>query len=223
MVCRLCGQRRARRACPALGHEICAVCCGTKRQVEIRCPSDCAYLATAREHPAATAVRQQQRDLELAMQVVRDFNQRQSQVFFLVTTFIVQYRPADLHSLGGQSLIDEDVAEAAAALAATFETATRGVIYEHHAASAAGARLAAALKPVLIEAGQHDGTPFQRDAAVVLRRLEEAARRGDGVNRDNPRALVELLSRIIRQTADTPDQPNGDKSQNEEPSRLIVP
>jgi hypothetical protein len=222
MVCRLCGQRRARRACPALGHEICAVCCGTKRQVEIQCPSDCAYLATAREHPAATVVRQQQRDLDLAMQVVRDFNERQSQLFFLVTTFIVQYRPPDLHSLGGPSLIDEDVAEAAAALAATFETALRGVIYEHHAASAAGARLAAALKPVLTEAGQHDGTPFQRDAAVVLRRLEEAARRRD-VNRDNPRALVELLGRIIRQTAETPRQPPADKSQNEEPSRLIVP
>ena len=223
MVCRLCGQRRARRACPALAHEICAVCCGTKRQVEIQCPSDCAYLATARDHPAATVIRQQQRDVELAMQVVRDFNERQSQIFFLVTTFVVQYRPPDLHSLGGQSLMDEDVAEAAAALAATFETATRGVIYEHHAASAAGARLAAALKPVLTEAGQHDGTPFQHDAAVVLRRLEEAARRGHGLNRDNPRAWVELLGRIIRQTSETPRQPLGDKSQNDEPSRLIVP
>src|SRR6185436_12385392 len=130
MVCPLCGQRRARRACPALGHDICAVCCGTKRLVEIRCPSDCAYLVTAREHPPAVLVRQQQRDIELAMEVIRDFNERQSQIFFLVTTFIVRYQPPELHSLA-----DIDVAEAAAALAATFETATRGVIYEHQAAS----------------------------------------------------------------------------------------
>jgi len=220
VICRLCGQRRARRACPALGHDICAVCCGTKRMVEIRCPADCAYLAVAREHPPAAAVRQQQRDIELAMQVIRDFNERQSQIFFLVTTFIVGYQPPELHSLA-----DTDVAEATAALAATFETAARGVIYEHQAASGAGSRLAAALKPVLAEAGQHGGTPFQRDAAVVLRRLEEAARRGDGTDRDNPRALLEMLGRVIRKSDETSRQPDAEKGKEREapPTRLIVP
>ncbi len=213
VVCRLCGQRRARRACPALGYEICAVCCGTKRLVEIHCPSDCRYLATAREHPPAALVRQQQHDLELAVQVIRDLNERQSQIFFLVTTFIVKYQPPELHSL-----TDLDLAEAAAALAATFETATRGVIYEHHAASGAGERLAAALKTVLAEAGQHGGTPFQRDTAVVLRRLEDAARRGDAANRENPRALLEVLGRVVRKTVESPT-PDEDVS----PSRLIVP
>ena len=101
-----------------------------------------------------TAVRQQRRDLDTAMHLVRDFNQRQSQIFFLAATFIVQYQPPELHSL-----VDEDVAEAAAALAATFETSARGVIYEHPAATAAGGRLAAALKPLLTEAGQGGGTP----------------------------------------------------------------
>jgi hypothetical protein len=213
MVCPLCGQRRARRACPALGHEICAVCCGTKRLVEIHCPSDCPYLATAREHPAAAVVRQQQHDLELAVHMIRDFNERQSQIFFLVATFIVKYQPPELHAL-----TDLDLADAAAALAATFETATRGVIYEHHAASGAGARLAVALKPVLAEAGQHGGTPFQRDTAVVLRRLEEAARHGDGTSPDNPRAVLDLLGRVVQKTVQTPP-PEEEVS----PSRLIVP
>ena len=211
MVCPLCGQRRARRACPALRHEICAVCCGTKRLVEIHCPSDCAYLATAREHPSAIVVRRHQHDLELAMQVVRDFNERQSQIFLLATTFVVRYKPPELHAL-----VDDDLAEAAGALAATFETATRGVIYEHRAASAAGARLAAALTPVLAEAGQQGGTSFERDAAVVLRRLEEAARRRSGLDQNNPRALLELLGRVIRRTDEAPKE-------DAEPSRLIVP
>jgi hypothetical protein len=213
MVCRLCGQRRARRACPAFDHDICAVCCGTKRLGEIRCPPDCAYLATAREHPPAVLVRQQQHDLELAVRLIRDFNERQSQIFFLVTAFIVKYQPPELYSL-----TDLDVAEAAAALAATFETATRGVIYEHHAASGAGVRLAAALKTVLAEAGQHGGTPFQRDAAVVLRRLEEAARQGDTDSRDNARAVLDLLGRVVRKTVESP-APEEEVS----PSRLIVP
>ena len=38
MLCSLCGQRRAKRACPALGQQIWPVCCATKRLVEIRCP-----------------------------------------------------------------------------------------------------------------------------------------------------------------------------------------
>jgi hypothetical protein len=189
------------------------VCCGTKRLVEIRCPPDCPYLATAREHPPAVLVRQQQHDLELAVQIVRDFNERQSQIFFLVTTFVVRYQPPELYSL-----TDLDLAEAAAALAATFETATRGVIYEHHAASGAGVRLAAALKTVLAEAGQHGGTPFQRDTAIVLRRLEEAARRKDGASQNNPRALLDLLGRVVRKTVEGP-APEEDVS----PSRLIVP
>jgi len=112
---------------------------------------------------------------------------------------------------------DDDVAEAAAALAATFETAVRGVIYEHRATSGPAARLAAALAPVLAQAGQQGGTPFQRDAAVVLRRLEDAARQGHGLNRENPRALVELLGRVIRKADETAP------TSVEEPARLIVP
>ena len=75
MLCPLCGQRKARRACPALGKQICAVCCGTKRLVQIQCPLDWAYLATAREHPAAATIRQQQRDLALLVQFIRDLSE----------------------------------------------------------------------------------------------------------------------------------------------------
>jgi hypothetical protein len=213
VICRLCGQRRARRACPALGYDICAVCCGTKRLVEISCPPDCGYLATAREHPPAAAVRQQQEDLEVAVQLVRDLNERQSQIFFLVATFVVRYQPGELHSL-----VDTDLAEGAGAIAATFETAARGVIYEHHAATASGAHLAAALKPVLAEAGKHGGTAFERDAAVVLRRLEEFARHRQG--RDaNPRSLVDRLGRVIRTTGEGAQT----RPEDEARPRLIVP
>src|SRR5262249_56811226 len=109
---------------------ICAVCCGTKRLVQIACPSDCAWLASAREHPAAVVVRQQQRDVGRFVQLMRDFSERQSQIFLLISTFLVRYEAPEL-----QPLIDADVAEAMGALAATFETASRGGIYEHRPAS----------------------------------------------------------------------------------------
>lgn len=167
MTCPLCGRRKARRPCPALGHEICAVCCGTKRLTEIRCPADCGYLAAAREHPAAVTVRQHQSDVAAVVRSVRDLNDAQSQLFLLVATFIAGYTPAEL-----QPLTDTDVSEAAQALAATFETASRGVIYEHRPPAAAASRLWAALRTALDEAGRDRGTAFGRDAAVVLRRVE---------------------------------------------------
>ena len=94
---------------------------------------------------------------------MRDLSERQSQLFFLVTSFLVGYQPPEL-----QPLIDNDIAEAAAALAATLETSVRGVIYEHRPASLPAERLMNAIKPVLAEAGKSGGTPFDRDAARTL-------------------------------------------------------
>ena len=153
MLCPLCGARRARRGCAALDQRICAVCCGTKRLVQIRCPSDCAWLVSAREHPPAASLRQQQRDVGLLVQFMRDFSERQSQLFFLITTFLVRYQAPEL-----LTLLDDDVAEAMSALAATFDTASRGLIYDHRPASVLAERLTTALKPVLAEAGEGEET-----------------------------------------------------------------
>ena len=224
MSCPLCQQRRARRACPALGHQICPVCCGTKRQVEIQCPSDCAYLATAREHPAATVLRQRQRDLGFVVPLLRDFNERQSQVFLLVATFLVQYSPPDFHRL-----IDDDVAQAAGALAATYETATSGLIYDHRPSSLPAERLMNALRPTLAEAGKSGGTPFERDTAVVLRRVEQAVREAGSSDPENRRAFIEMLARVVRKPEEgafsgpAGGPASGSEAPNQEPPRLIVP
>ncbi len=215
MVCPLCGSRRARRGCPALGQQICAVCCGTKRLVQIQCPNDCSWLVSAREHPPATAVRQQQRDVGVLMQAMRDFNQRQSQLFLLVTSFIVRYEPPEL-----QPLVDDDVSEGMAALASTFETASRGVIYEHRPASLPAERFIAGLKPLLAEAGRGGaGSPFERDAAVVLRGIAAAAREVRAHDPQNRRTFLELLGRVLSKMPDTeagaPSPPDA--------TRLIVP
>jgi len=203
VVCPLCGTRKARRGCPAIGQQICAICCGTKRLVQIQCPPDCAWLASAREHPPAITVRQQQRDIALLVNFMRDFSERQSQLFFLINTFIAGYQPAEL-----QALIDDDVTEAMGALASTYETAVRGVIYDHRPASLPADRLSAALRPVLAEAGKNLGTAFERDAAVVLRRVAEAVRdvraTSTGEHADSRRGYLELLSRVIRR----PEPPN---------------
>jgi len=172
------------------------------------------YLTSAREHPPAALVRQQQRDLGLLVQFMRDFNERQSQLFFLVNTLLVGYQPPEL-----QPLIDDDVAEAAAALAATLETSARGVIYEHRPASLPAERLMSALKPLLAEAGQNGGTAFERDAAVVLRRIEEAAREVRVSETGNRRAFLDLVGRVVRKTEAGSESAHAAP----EPTRLIVP
>lgn len=106
---------------------------------------------------------------------------------------------------GSWPLIDADIVEATGALAGTFETASRGVIYDHRPESVAAAGLLGALKPVLLEAGKGGGSAFERDAAFVLRRVADAARETSPENR---RAFVDLLARTIsRTTASGPQTP----------------
>jgi hypothetical protein len=218
VICPLCGVRKARRGCPALNQQICAVCCGTKRIVEIPCPTDCTWLASAREHPPAIAVRQQRQDLGLLVGFMRDFNRRQSQLFFLVNTFINEYRPSEL-----QTVVDEDVADAVDALASTYETASRGVIYEHRPASLPAERLLTALKPVVAEAGQGLGSSFDRDASVVLRRVRDAVRDARAANANNPRAFLELLRRVLRPVEQQGEKTADSAAPGPARSSLILP
>ncbi len=211
MNCPLCGKRKARRACPALRSDICSFCCGTKRLTEIQCPEDCPYLSAAREHPPAAFVRQQQRDIALLLQYMRDFSEGQSQLFLMAGAFLAGYQPPELHAL-----LDEDVAGAAAALAATYETAAQGVIYEHRPTSAVAGHLAAELKPLFEKARGNRGSIFERDAAVVLRRIGEAVGKIRGPAPEDRRPFLDLLSRMIRTR-----EPSA--KIESEPSRLIVP
>jgi hypothetical protein len=210
VICPLCRQRRGRRTCPALGEQICAVCCGTKRLVEIRCPPDCPYLVTAREHPPAAVVRRQRQDVGFLVEFMQDLNARQSQLFFLIATLIARYKSPEL-----ESIVDDDVAQAAGTLAATFETAARGVIYEHRTASLPAGRLVTALKAALAEAASGAGSPFERDAAIILRRIEQAARRMTELDALNSRAFIGLLERVV--------QPDEAPTESGREPRLIVP
>jgi hypothetical protein len=171
MTCPLCGQRKARRDCPALGKSICSVCCGTKRLVEIDCPDTCAYLSLARANPAAVVRRQYEADVALLLPSIRSLTERQHQLFFLFQSVIARHRPE-----GFARLTDADVAEAAASLAATLETAAKGVIYEHAAASVVAQRLASELKALLQQVRTEGATVYDREAAMTLRSIEQGAR-----------------------------------------------
>ena len=123
MLCVSCGRRKGKRACPALRGLICTTCCGTKRLKEIACPADCQYLASAQAHPPAAVLRQRERDLPLLASLLTGLNERQGDLLALFASHLRRARVGAIPPLH-----DEDVREAAGALASTLETAGRGIV-----------------------------------------------------------------------------------------------
>jgi hypothetical protein len=181
-VCPLCGVRRAKRACPGVTRDICTVCCGTKRLTEIACPSDCPYLSTARAHPAAVVQRQQERDMAFVLPRISDLSHTQYRLFLFVQAIVLQHARNGL-----PALLDTDVVEAAATVAATIETARSGIIYEHQAHSLPAQRLAAEIGPAVMDIARRAGaeaSKVERDAAVALRHIERLAREAAAASPD---------------------------------------
>ena len=193
MTCPACGQRKGRRECPGLRQTICTVCCGTKRLIEIQCPADCVYLASAREHPAAVVRRQQERDAALLMPTVQHLTERQYQLFFLFQNVIARHVPE-----GFARLIDADVVDAAGALAATYETASRGVIYEHPPQSIVAQRLIAEMKLMLSQLKEKGAKVYDHEIAVTLRAIERGAREIPKVAEDGDAAYLQLIARLLK-------------------------
>ncbi|MGD9905634.1 MAG: hypothetical protein AB7U83_19350 [Vicinamibacterales bacterium] len=133
----------------------------------------------------------------------------QLELFFLVHSFLQKPAP-----VGAPRLVDHEVADAATAVAATLETASRGVIFEHSATTPNGQRLAADLRTLLGEAGKGGGSRFEREAAVVLRAIARAAAEPVGKSLD-ARSYLDLVSRILREGS--PEAPADD------PSPIILP
>jgi hypothetical protein len=159
--------------------------------VEIKCPSDCSYLAAAREHPAAVVRRRQERDVAQLLPTISHLTERQYQLFFLFHAAIARHVPQ-----GFTRLVDADVADAAAAVAATLETAARGVIYEHTPTGPPARALAIELTTLLTQMREQGAKVFDREAAIVLRAIEKGAR-GSSPS-DAPTGYLDLVSRLLQ-------------------------
>jgi len=122
-TCPLCSERAGKRYCPAKDVQICAVCCGTKREIEIDCPSSCSYLKASREYEADKPII----DSELMAGVRKydnNFVQRYQHVLAVITGSVIEER---IHSAW---LVDLDVVEVYKALSATMKTLSSGIYYE---------------------------------------------------------------------------------------------
>lgn len=192
MVCSLCRERKARRACPALGQEICPVCCGTKRLVEIACPADCGWLSTSRAHPPARLQRQQDDDQRRLHLLLEGLDEGPYLVLTACLQTVAAYRASAVPAPR-----DPDLEDAATSLTATLETAARGVIYDHRPTSLVAARLVDAMRDALAHLQERGMSGVERDAVVALKRISRVV----SVTRDDPdvsaSAFFEFLGRVL--------------------------
>lgn len=195
MACPLCEKRPPKRACPALGREICATCCATKRIVEISCPDNCRYLESAQKHPAAVVKRQVDRDVTALLATMGRLSEQQLQLFFLLQSIILAFRPDGL-----ARVLDCDVAQAAGALADSLETASRGLIFEQATSSTVSEGLRKELRQIVDEVTKSGGSRAEREVALVLRGIERGAQNQGGIAGDaGPTVYLDLVARVLQQ------------------------
>jgi hypothetical protein len=122
--CPICNKRKEARFCPAQGEKICAVCCGTEREVSIDCPPDCSYLIAAhryedqhqREVPPETPLL----EVKISRDAIYAYQSVLSGIAFAAAKFCAEHREAT----------DPDVLSALEALAETYKTLSSGILYE---------------------------------------------------------------------------------------------
>jgi hypothetical protein len=125
-LCRICNTRRARRHCPGIGGDICSICCGDQREVNISCPLDCEYLREARLHEKTIDLDPKSvpnQDIRLTEQFIQDHNE-------LVVFCGFTIADAALRTPGA---VDLDVQNALEALIRTHRTLESGLVYETRA------------------------------------------------------------------------------------------
>jgi len=122
--CSICEKRKASRFCPAKAEKICAVCCGTEREVTIDCPADCAYLIAAHryesEHPRSIPADTPLLDENIPQDVIHTHQQLMAALAFSIAKFCAAQ----------PSAVDSDILAALQALAQTYKTLSSGLIYE---------------------------------------------------------------------------------------------
>jgi hypothetical protein len=122
--CPICRKRKAGRFCPAKTEKICALCCGTEREITIDCPSDCAYLLSAHryeeQHRRALPADTPLLDVKLSSAIIHGQPQLLSALAFTIAKFCAAQPNA----------ADPDVLAALQALAESYKTLIAGIVYE---------------------------------------------------------------------------------------------
>lgn len=171
--CKICSKRRAKRACPGVAGDICAVCCGTERENTVDCPQSCEHLHEARRHEQPDAIDTENvpnKDIRLTEDFVRD----NEHVVMWLSLALAQ-------AIEKERAVDFDAREALEALIRTYRTRESGLIYETRPQNPYAASIQEGLRQSIQElekrVAEERGMHTLRDsellgALVFLQRLE---------------------------------------------------
>jgi hypothetical protein len=189
--CAICQVRRPKRSCPGVRGEICAICCGTEREVSVTCPLDCEYLRDARRHEKPAP-------LEAANLPNQDIRVTESFLLQNEELLIFLGQTLSAAAMETQGVADYDVRDTLTALIRTYRTLESGVYYETRPENALSNRIFGVVQEGIAEFRRQEqektGMPKTRDADVLgllvfLERLELDRNNG----RRRGRAFIDLL------------------------------
>lgn len=155
-----------------------------------------------------------------AYSLLQGLTARQHELILLVQSFLRSERPDT------PALADDEVAQATLALAETYETKSRGIIYDHKASLPSAERLAAEIKALVEKAREQGLKVGDADISTVLRRIEGAARAARAELPGDATAYIGFLRRILRDPGSAGSGENAPAAGGPSPSgesRLIVP
>jgi hypothetical protein len=193
MICPICQKRKAKRHCPAKSEMICAICCGTEREVTIDCPLDCPHLVASRQHYDSRRAVDWAKVPFADQRIPQSVLEVHEQLFTELSYEILECASED------RSLVDSDVQAALQALAETYQTLANGIVYEkppHHRLQRV---LYDRLRRVIEEhqkkadgrliAGPHTRDSEMRDLLILLTQLAAGWANG----RPKGRAFMDML------------------------------
>lgn len=206
MACKICQMRRPRRACPGVGGDICAPCCGTERENSVSCPLDCEYLAASRMHEKPQEIPEGELP-HPEIELTDEFLDRQRELIAATASGLATA------ALGVQGAVDQDVREAIGSLVESYRALQSGIYYQSKPQNLVAARLLELVQRGLEEfrksAAERRGMTTVRDADVLgalvfLERLERQFRN----ERRRSRAFIDFL----RLQAGVAERPGADAS-----------
>ena len=211
VLCPICKKRKAVRHCPAQGEKICAVCCGTEREVSMDCPVDCVHLVTAHryedEHPRELPAGTPLLEVALPSDLIHIHHQFTTTLAFTVAQFCAANSVAT----------DSQVLDALESLAATYKTLSSGIYYERPPALPLARELYEALNKGIREVreqAERASVPGPNDSEIFLL-LVFLYRMGILRTNGRPRSrrFIEFLRRPFHNI----------QERKREESRIIVP
>ena len=136
------------------------------------------------------------------MTTIGRLSEQQLQLFFLLQSMVLSYKPEGL-----ARLVDADVALATGALANSLETASKGVIFEESTGSVVAEGLRRALKPVIGEVTTGGGSRAEREVAIVLRAMERGAKHEGNVIPHGETSYLDLVASVFQQRPQKAHEP----------------